>query len=518
MDRKIKGQIISGKFDDLLIRIKSDSNMDLGEILVCESEDYLGFYTDFLQIFDIEYSSQISKLNLELASGIFLERSSEVQFLDNNLRNYKIAHAKMLFRIRNNHFEIPKSLPDFFTNVYEIEKDDMTIFSMPNDSIYLGNIRSGRKIIDVDIGVEIKNLLSEHVLVCSSTGKGKSNLTSCILFDALGKDCSFLVLDPHDEYYGRDNIGLKDHPLSKDKLSYYTIKDVPIGQNTLKINLKSIKPMHLSGSINLSEPQNQLMYMYFKEYEDSWIEALMMSKPLLNGDSFNEATINVLRRKLQHLFNVSVSKNGKDLISSSIFCTEGGENTVDEIIHLLENSKIVIVDTSSLSGSAEILLGSIITYETFNKYKFFKSKGILSNKPNISVVLEEAPRVLGKDILESGSNIFETLAREGRKFKIGIFAITQLPSLIPKPILANLNTKILLGLEMSNERQAVIDSASQDLTKDSRTIASLDKGEAIISSTFLKFAVPVKIPKFHDYVTKIRSEFNKNKKNIELNL
>ena len=49
---------------------------------------------------------------------------------------------------------------------------------------------------------------------------------------------------------------------------------------------------------------------------------------------------------------------------------------------------------------------------------------------------------------------------------------------------------------MAPERQAIIDSASQDLSKDDRAIASLDKGEAIVTSNFLKFAVPIKIPLF----------------------
>jgi len=135
-------------------------------------------------------------------------------------------------------------------------------------------------------------------------------------------------------------------------------------------------------------------------------------------------------------------------------------------------------------------------------------KGELEEKPNICIVLEEAPRVLGKEIVEKSSNIFDTLAREGRKFKVGLLAITQLPSLIPKTILANMNTKIILGLEMNPERQSIIESASHDLTKDSKTIASLDKGEAIISSSFLRFPVPVKFTLFHDFVTKIKSEFN----------
>ena len=130
-------------------------------------------------------------------------------------------------------------------------------------------------------------------------------------------------------------------------------------------------------------------------------------------------------------------------------------------------------------------------------------KGVLGDKPVISVVLEEAPRVLGTKVLEQGSNIFETLAREGRKFKVGLLAITQLPSEIPKSILANMNTKIILGLEMNAERQTVMESSSQDLTQDNRTIASLDKGEAIVSSTFTRFAVPIKIPLFKEFAKTI---------------
>ena len=104
-------------------------------------------------------------------------------------------------------------------------------------------------------------------------------------------------------------------------------------------------------------------------------------------------------------------------------------------------------------------------------------------------------------IIKSG-NIFETIAREGRKFKIGLIAITQLPSVIPREILANMNTKIILGTEMSSDRKSILDSASQDLSKDDRNIASLDIGEAIVSSTFTRFAVPISIPRFEDLLPK----------------
>ena len=118
------------------------------------------------------------------------------------------------------------------------------------------------------------------------------------------------------------------------------------------------------------------------------------------------------------------------------------------------------------------------------------------------MILEEAPRVLGQDALEKGPNIFSRIAREGRKFKVGLTAITQLPSVIPRQILANIGTKIILGIEMAPERKAIIESAAQDLSRDDRAIASLDIGEAIVTSTFLKFAIPVKVPLFEELVKK----------------
>src|SRR5207244_4307190 len=141
-----------------------------------------------------------------------------------------------------------------------------------------------------------------------------------------------------------------------------------------------------------------------------------------------------------------------------------------------------------------------IANEVFTKYQNFKAEGMLDSKLPVSIAIEEAPRVLGSDKLQFGDNIYSKIAREGRKFKIGLVAVTQLTSVIPRDILTNINTKIILGNEMATERRAIIDSAAQDLSDDDRTIASLDRGEAIITSIFTKFAIPIQIPLFEEYV------------------
>ena len=82
-----------------------------------------------------------------------------------------------------------------------------------------------------------------------------------------------------------------------------------------------------------------------------------------------------------------------------------------------------------------------------------------------------------------------------------------------------MNTKIILGNEMAQERAEIIGSASQDLSDDNRTIASLDKGEAIVSSIFTKFAVPIQVPLFEqyckDYIKEYGIQESKNKKKDE---
>ena len=514
----IKGQIISGDFSRVIVRQKSNTSIELGELLLAKTKET----KILLQVYDLIYGSQLSQQNLELISGMKLEEDTEVEFLDPKLRNYTLALLKTLITIEGTKVKMCKSLPPIFTPVYEIKEGDLEFLSKPDNPLYVGDLRSGSKVLNTKIYLDGAKAFTHHILITATTGRGKSNLTACMLWDTLDKDyCGILVLDPHDEYYGRNKLGLKDHP-KHEKVVYYTPRNTP-GCRTLKINLSCIKPQHFAGIVNFTDAQKQALNLYYKKFNEKWIEALIMEKPLLEDEEdkkyFQKATLTVVKRKLLSLLDLDY-KN-KEIICNGIFDTIAGESTIKDICNELEVGKIVIIDTSNFSGVVEILIGSLIATNIFDRYRNYKMSGILKEKPVISIVLEEAPRVLGKDILEKGPNIFSTIAREGKKFKIGLTAITQLPSLIPKQILSNMNTKIILGLEMASERQAIIDSASQDLSSDSRNIASLDVGEAIITSNFTKFAIPIKIPLFKNIVKntivkRTKKEFKKDFSGIDL--
>ncbi len=487
-------QIISGSFGELLVRKKSRESLELGELLVAESKES---YTIF-QVYDLRYGSQIPQESLELMSGMSLEGFGEsLEFTEPELRNYILASLKSVVTIHRNTAKTPKKMPPFFSQLRQIKKEDLNFLTKPEKPLFLGSIRSGSRILPIDVHLDGESVFTHHVLIPATTGRGKSNLVKTIAWSVLEKDyCSLLIIDPHDEYYGRNTKALKDHQNARSKLVYYTPNTPPPGAVTLKINLESLKPQHFEGAVMFSEPQKEALYAYYNEYGSEWLQKIITKEPV--PVNFRDETLDVVVRRL--LYNLDLKLRDDGITCTGIFDTQAGKTTTNDIVHSLESSKTVIIDTSTLHGSQEILVGSIIATKAFDTYRHYRQTGALKTKPVISVILEEAPRVIGKEALKTGPNIFSRIAREGRKFKIGLTAITQLPSLIPKEILANMNTKIILGIEMAEERRSVIECASQDLSTDDRNIASLDKGEALVSSNFTKFAMPIYIPLFEEYI------------------
>lgn len=496
MENMVCGQIIAGQVGKILIREKKGKKIELGDLLVIDE----GEGRILLQVYDLMYGSQISRAAREQISGMKLEGfGGSLDFLDPELRNYVLAEAKAVLRITEKPHS-PKTLPDFFGTVRNVTAKDLEFLTDKKQSpLFAGNVRSGSKVIDVPVYLEALEVIPHHVLVCSTTGRGKSNLVKNMLWSTIGNNqIGILVLDPHDEYYGVKAIGLKDHPKAQNNVAYYSINPPP-GTNSLLINLRSLRFEHFEGIVDFSPAQEQVMRDYVRAFQDRWIENILHGNTIPNVN-VNTATMGVLQRIFRSKLSVYVNDQNEIVCRNRIFSAgDEGQSTVEDIVNRIEEGKIVIVDTSKSGDEAELLIGSMIAKELMSRHEDAKADGSLEQTLPVGIVIEEAPRVLAKERIEkAGDNIYSTIAKEGRKFKVGLLAITQLVSVIPPEILTNMNTKIILGNEMASERNVIMQSSAQDLSDDNRNIASLDKGEAIVSSIFTKFAVPIKIPLFEE--------------------
>jgi hypothetical protein len=80
----------------------------------------------------LQYGSQISQQNLELISGMSLEEDADFEFMDKNLRNYKIAYLKNMISVDKSDSKkvnISKSLPSMFSTVRTVTREDLSFIT-----------------------------------------------------------------------------------------------------------------------------------------------------------------------------------------------------------------------------------------------------------------------------------------------------------------------------------------------------------------------------------------------------
>lgn len=521
----IVAQVVGGEFGKIVVRQKSGFALEIGDILVLDDPNTKD--TLFLSVFDLDYSSQIDDKTHEMISGVALEEEpQDSQIYEPGIINYVIASIRLLAQVNKDNdvsskVSAPKALPPFNSTLRPVSKEDLKFLERDRGGLFVGSIRSGSEVItNAEVWLPIKDVLTHHVLIPATTGRGKSNLVKSMLWHIMDSKtpAGILVLDAHDEYYGKTGKGLHNHANAAEKLFYYTTQRNALpGARTLIINLQSLEPRHFEGIVEFSEPQLRVIYEYHTKHGKNWIEKIMV--PPVDSDDVSDKKTDetrrsksVIRRKLRMLLGLEIAHDRKLYSRHGIFDSQTkGATTIDDIVNHIESGKIVIVDASQLDSEAELVVGNMIASKLLEKYKSYKTTGDLATKPVAAIIIEEAPRVIGEDVLASkNDNIYATIAREGRKFQVGLVAITQLSSVIPKSLLANMTTKIILGNEMKQERDALIASASQDLSNDDKNIASLDKGEAIITSIFVPFAIPIKVPDFDDLIAK-----NHNNRRLE---
>ncbi len=492
----IIGRIIGGGVSERVkIRLEPNSEASIGDIVVVRD----GNYKYLMKIIDIYLESQVPKQFIEDMAGKF----NKVLF-DREERFYKIAIAKLL-KMEKEGLIPPRNVPNYFKEVKEVEREDLKSLKIKGE-IPVGKLRLGSKVSDIEVLLPAKKLVSHHMLIVAATGKGKSNFAKVFLTGITKTDgFSAVVFDPHSEYYGdKGNFGLRDI----ENVTYLTprYEEFP-GSEQLILYSQDLSPYDFVGIIELSDAQKEAMITLSRLEEKiknvglkDWLQALILldadNLVKLTGERISKSTFLVLKRKLMKSLEINEEGEGvifstRERVNSSIF---------EKIIQYVKEGRTIIVDTSMVGEDLERVISSAILNRLFESYRLTKQRNpnVFSRLPEVLVVFEEAPRVLNNKIGET--NVFERIAREGRKFKVGLCAITQMPSLIPPEILSQLNTKVILGIPSPADRNAVINSSAQDISDEVAEIQMLDVGEAIITSPFVEFPIPVKIYKFEDLI------------------
>lgn len=343
---------------------------------------------------------------------------------------------------------------------------------------------------------EMNELLGKHTAILGSTGAGKSGTVAAILHAILdrGSEAGYknwqpqiVVLDPHNEY----GAAFPDHVrLCTD-------------ENSLSL------PYWL---LNLQETVNLLIgkteFVATSQANIVKTAILLARRDAAQTVNLNEAEINVdspvpyeLVRFIYHVENstnkptqasrqeswnsilhkIDVLKNDSRL-AFMMQEWDGVADPLPEIVKqfLGDSDPIRIVDLSGVPNEVAGAASSAIARTLFS-VKLWQTREERESNP-VLLVCEEAHRYVpnrGEAQYEAAQDAIRRLAKEGRKYGIGLMLVSQRPSEVEATVLSQCNSWIVMRITNDSDRRHVQGILPDSLAGLTKVLSGLRRREAI---------------------------------------
>jgi DNA helicase HerA-like ATPase len=501
-----KGRIFGKSVLDARFRSFHGTDLFLGELLA--ADDVERGRRHLFRVIDVTYGSDSTDPNwAERAAGAYMAGDvTETPYAihDPEQRLYKVAECAPLGYVdAAGEFRKPKSLPAQFGKVTAPSAEDFEFLRGRMGDLRVGLLRSGEDTIGLEVGIHGASLAS-HVGVFATTGMGKSNLMKVLagtILESQGR-YAMLLFDPHGEYLdggGGTRRGLRDHPWAPERLRVYATRPGLGSQATaLRLTLGEITLGDLQTAYDWSPAQIDAIHRLARLYRDDWMPAVADEaedpEELASQTGAATSTIQVIRRRAQRILELPCISRDTSQASLS-----------ERIVAELADGLCVLVETSGLSDVEEVLVASVITRRLLdaNAEAYLEDRDRFATLPPVIVALEEAQRVLSR-AKRSDENVFPRTAREGRKFKVGLCAVSQQPKLLDDELLSQFNTFFILGLADEKDRNILRGSSKQDIKDLGPEIQTLMPGEAIVTTLEAPFALPARVYLYEEYLKSVK--------------
>lgn len=410
-----------------------------------------------------------------------------------------------------------------------------------SSSINVGNISSSESL---NAYMNLDKIVSRHIAVLGSTGSGKSNAVGVILnaiIEKQFKNARILVLDPHGEYNTVFKRSSSVYKIGGD----YTSKHLYVPYWALPFNeLISLFDAPITDA-NREYIREKIVNAKVKGAE---VNGIKIDPVLISADSPIPFSIKKLWFDLDDFERQTFNKRG-DLDSKTQLIEQGDPNKLKSNIYqpasttnsppyinnqakgllgFLESIRLKLADTRynflfmpgkytpDIEGKIQKDIGDLLS-DWFDSQKTI-SIFDLSNVPaelmlsitgtllnivyealfwgqNLSnggkhrpllIVLEEAHNYLHSGKASIASRTVQRIAREGRKYGIGLMLVTQRPSELDETVLSQCGTIVALRMNNNKDRAYVSGAIQDELRSLIDLLPSMRTGEAIISGEGVK--------------------------------
>ena len=392
---------------------------------------------------------------------------------------YIRGKIKILGELEN--LKIPRTPAPPGTEVKLASSEDLRkVFGQSDSGVKIGSLLTRP---EIPIYLDLNKLVSRHLAILAITGYGKSNTVAVLADEILKFKGSILIFDMHSEY---TRLALKNGKLNL----------IPTKINPLKL---TIQELGILADIHPAQAfiQFRFLKMAYKKAMEDFNKRKIKAKDFLDricdylgefisSEEYKEKyrdwkkSILAVKNKIEAL-----PENYKGLLDFS----------APRILDSIKLNHVNVIDLGDLDEEAADVVVSHTLREILQARKDYKIKGEGLKFP-IFLVLEEAHILAPSEINTLSKYWIGRIAREGRKFGIGLCLVSQRPKRLSSDALSQCNNMIILKLvEPSDQRhvQQSSEALSEELLEQ---LPSLNVGEAVIIGPCIKVPALVKIDKF----------------------
>lgn len=347
----------------------------------------------------------------------------------------------------NDNLRLPRTPASPGTPVEIADKKTLNEIFKVKNPLKLGSLINQS---DVDVEVNANSILTRHLAILAMTGAGKSNTVSVLIDGMLDYKVPLFIFDMHGEYkdaeFKNGEVNVIKPTINPIYMSFNEIKKLAnIPNNAFK------QERHFRKAFKKANKK-------IEDGEANTNNFLKIIYDVLDDEYKSEGISAAEQNDIQGVLN-----KVEDVMEkySNLFDTNRGN-----ILGNIEVGKANVLDLSQTDEyAAEVLTSHILRNALQQRKNFFNKSSKKVLEFPVFFILEEA-HILAPKRRDSDSKFWiQRVAREGRKFGLGLCLVSQSPKTVDQDALSQMNNMIILRL-VEPDDQRHVQSASESLSED----------------------------------------------------
>jgi DNA helicase HerA-like ATPase len=389
-----------------------------------------------------------------------------------------------------------RSSPHIGQEVYYAHDELLAEILTPSERqgvLHMGHVLN-REDADVKVFVDMDEVATKHLSVLASTGAGKSYTVGVLLEETVkpGNRGTSVVFDIHGEYftlaeddeYG-DRFNLIEEP--RIKISNLDLDDFQVAFAEDATNVQRERLREVLDDLDIDDTTASSSSVS-AEYQDNVRRDYSVADIIDRLSEGNRVDDNLAWRL--------------GLLEDFVSLDPETETSVQE---LCEPGKCNIIEFPT--GAEELERNLILWYFTKQimesrkeAVRVQRGRGGFDAKARerhidvpVTIFIEEAHNFAPIDRELKTRDLLQEIAREGRKFGVGLCVISQRPSRLDEDVLSQCNSSIIMKVRNGVDQETIarsVEAAGEDLLRD---LPGLTTGQAILAGDFINTPVLTKI-------------------------